>query len=137
MKYAAKRTWPEKSAAWEHEGEAESMPSFAAEFASVERLGLDVEFVVMEREGEAGEIQFFRVSSTAPCQVVVAEPKAADTPVAALPEHNEAAANRMPAPDLSPVMSMLFFMGKVSAVAILGVGTLGYLMVKVIGPALR
>ena len=36
MKFAAKRTWPEKASSWEHEGDADSAQGFALEFATSE-----------------------------------------------------------------------------------------------------
>lgn len=131
VKYAAKKTWPEKSAAWEHQGEAETMQAFAAEFASVERLGLDTEFVVMEREGDSGDIQFFRVSNTSPCQIVPAEPKAGDAAKSTAASQTEAADDApepMAMPSMSPVISMLTYMAKVAFMAVVAIAVLGFAM---------
>lgn len=128
VKYAAKRTWPEKSAAWEHQGEAETAQAFAVEFATIEQLGVDVEFLVMAREGD-GEIQFFRVVSTSPCQILPAEPRTGGAAAPAAAQID--AADDAPAPiaiSLSPVISMMTYMGKVAVMAIVVIGVLAFVM---------
>ncbi|EGV16535.1 hypothetical protein [Thiocapsa marina] len=76
MKYAAKRTWPDKPKSWEAKGEAETPEAFALEFAADQGLGLGTELVVIEREGEDAEIQFFKIANTSPYQLAQAEPRA-------------------------------------------------------------
>lgn len=130
VKYAAKRTWPEKSAAWEHQGEAETAQAFAVEFATIEQLGVDVEFLVMAREGD-GEIQFFRVAGTAPFQILPAEPRTGGAPVPAAAMQTDVAddgPDPMPMPSMSPVISMLTYMAKVAFMAVVAIAVLGFAM---------
>ncbi len=75
MKYAARRTWPKQSTAWEYQGEASEIGRFAAEFAYRQRLDLETEFVVIEQAGPDSDIQFFKVTGTAPYQVTTSAPR--------------------------------------------------------------
>ncbi|NKN34436.1 hypothetical protein [Marichromatium bheemlicum] len=117
MKYAAKRTWPLRSPSWEHEGEAESFEAFATEFAAVERLGADGEFVVIDKSSEEAELRFFRVTTIAPYQVeAVAEPRSnAPAPQA---EDGQPAVEQDYSSALRPAISMLVYMGKVAVIAV-------------------
>ncbi len=135
MKYAAKRTWPEKSKVWDHEGDAESIQAFAAEFATVEQLGLDAEFLVMEKGGESPEIRFFRVSGTSPYRFTAVEQSRAssDQSVAEGPQSGalpidtaqsmerqadkvETDAQSEFVPDFRPAISLIAYMAKVSLI---------------------
>ena len=69
MRYAARRTWPEKSHAWEFLGEAQDMEDFALTFAIDKQLEEETEFVVIEKAGAESEIEFFKVSRTDPLTV--------------------------------------------------------------------
>ncbi|WP_058556946.1 hypothetical protein [Thiohalocapsa sp. ML1] len=75
MRYAARRTWPEKIKAWEYLGESEDMQDFALMFAEDKRLPADTEFVVIEKAGAESEIEFFKVTRTEPYALVAAEPR--------------------------------------------------------------
>lgn len=103
MNYAAKRIWPERSASWQHEGEADSAENFALEFAAVEQLAEAVEFVVFERTG--GESQYFRVSACAPYQLEPCEPRPAN-------DFDEFV------PTFGLALKTFVYMGKVAAIAI-------------------
>ncbi|TCT20712.1 hypothetical protein [Thiobaca trueperi] len=127
VKYAAKRTWPEKSAVWEHQGEAETAQAFAVEFATIEQLGVDVEFLVMEREG-GGEIQFFRVAGTSPFRVLPAESRAGGVVAPAATAVDESEPEPIAMPSMSPVISMLTYMARVAFMAILVIAVLGFAM---------
>jgi hypothetical protein len=89
MRYAARRTWPEKIKAWEYVSEAEDMEDFALMFAEDKHLEADTEFVVIEKAGAESDIEFFKVSRTEPYALIAAEPRV------------EAASN--PAPAQAPV----------------------------------
>ncbi len=130
MKFAAKRTWPDKSSSWEHQDDADNVEAFATDFASIEQLAIESEFVVMAREGADPAAQFFRVAAIAPYQLVrVERPRTATaqaTPIENSPsaEPEEGAGVDTPSepvgmPSLSPVISMLFYMGKVGLIATL------------------
>ncbi|MBK1708516.1 hypothetical protein [Marichromatium gracile] len=119
MKYAAKRTWPLRSPSWEHEGEAESFKAFATEFAAVERLGADGEFVVIDKSSDEAESRFFRVVTIAPYQVEETEPRSsAPAPEAGQTEGAQPAAEQDYSSALRPAISMLVYMGKVAVIAV-------------------
>jgi hypothetical protein len=141
VKYAAKRTWPDKPKSWEAKGEAETAEAFALGFAADQGLGLGTELVVIEREGEDAEIQFFKIANTAPYQLSQAEPRAGAggavreaSPSAAAPtesadegqdqDADEAAA---PLDSLRPFKTMVLYMAKVALIAFGAIYALGYL----------
>lgn len=139
MKYAAKRTWPEKPKVWELKGEAESAEAFALHFASTQDLRLGTEMVVMERDDEDAEIHFFKVSSVTPYQVVTAEarPSGGASETAARVERDIAeptaggedqGAEPVALPNLRPFSSMIIYMAKVGLIATLTIAALGYLL---------
>ncbi len=129
VKYAAKRTWPEKQKSWEFQGEADTAEAFSREFAASRQLDLDTEFVIMEKEGDDAEIQFFRVIGCSPYQVASAEPRAAGDASegkskamgadGVTPAQGDADDHPEPlgVPNLSPVISMLLYMAKVGFIA--------------------
>jgi hypothetical protein len=75
MRYAARRTWPEKIKAWEYVSEAEDMEDFALMFAKDKQLEANTEFVVIEKAGAESDIEFFKVSRTEPYALIAAEPR--------------------------------------------------------------
>lgn len=127
MKFAAKRTWPDKAATWEHQDEANDAQAFASEFATLEQLTVDTEFVVMCKDGADQTAHYFRVAAVNPYQL---EPATARSSSAA-PESATVAETETPAddddaapvgmPNLSPVISMVFYMGKVAFIATAGI----------------
>ena len=125
MKFAAKRTWPDKATTWEHEGEAKGAESFASEFATLEQLAVDTEFVVMCKDGDGQGVRFFRVAATAPYRLEPAEARTSTTADAGSagqePEGGEDDSEPVGLPNLSPVISMLFYMGKVAFLATAGI----------------
>jgi hypothetical protein len=143
VKYAAKRTWPDKPKSWEAKGEAETAEAFALGFAADQGLGLGTELVVIEREGEDAEIQFFKIANTSPYQLAQAEPRAgpgsgetareapssAAAPTASADEAEEQDARAVAAPldSLRPFKTMVFYMGKVALIAFGAIFALGYL----------
>jgi hypothetical protein len=138
VKYAAKRTWPDKPKSWETKGEAESAEAFALGFAEDQGLGLGTELVVIERDSDDAEIQFFKVSNTSPYQMAQAEPRvggSAPPPAENQVETSEASGNEdatpgveiAPMDTLRPFRSMIFYMGKVALVAIAVIYGLGML----------
>ena len=69
MRYAAKRTWPDRPKAWEHQGEGESLEAFALAFASERGLGVGSEFEVLDKDSDDAALVSFRVASTTPYQL--------------------------------------------------------------------
>ena len=129
MKYAAKRTWPEKSQAWEHQGDSVSIDAFASEFAVVEQLPVDTEFVVMEKEGDSPTLRFFRVQSAAPCRLTSVEPRGngSVSEPAGTVDHVTGEAETVALPSIRPFISMIFYMGKVGLIATAGIAVLALL----------
>ncbi|AFL73946.1 hypothetical protein [Thiocystis violascens] len=136
MKYAAKRTWPEKQKSWEFLDEADTPEAFALEFAARRKLDLETEFVIMEKEGDDAEIQFFRVTGCAPYQVGAAEPRAAgDASDSASKDagatthaQGDDDSESVGAPNLSPVISMLLYMAKVGFIATASIAAMGFII---------
>ena len=139
VKYAAKRTWPDKPKAWEAKGEAESAEAFALSFAADQGLGLGTELVVIERDSDDAEIQFFKVSNTSPYQMAQAEPRVSgsappqhENPIksslSAAPEQTaDPSVETSPLDNLRPFRSMIFYMAKVALVAAAVIYALGML----------
>ncbi|WP_296704822.1 hypothetical protein [Thiocapsa sp. UBA6158] len=141
MKYAAKRTWPDKPKSWEAKGEAETAEAFALGFAADQGLGLGTELVVIEREGEDAEIQFFKIANTSPYQLVQAEPRAgaggaprqdatpepSSTGSGVAGEEGSAEVAATPMGNLRPFKTMILYMIKVALVAFGAIYALGYL----------
>lgn len=123
MKFAAKRTWPEKASSWEHEGDADNAEAFAAEFAAIEQLPIGTEMVVMSKGDGGPSTQFLKLVGTSPYAFAPVEaraqapapPSSADAPSTAEPSEEEA--QPVALPSLSPVISMLWYMGKVAVIA--------------------
>lgn len=137
MKFAAKRIWPDKASTWEHQGEADDAQSFASEFATLEQLAVDTEFVVMGRDGDGQEVRFFRIAATTPYRLEPAEARtgtAAGSPDAGSaspqPEGSEDESEPVGLPNLSPVISMLFYMGKVAVIATAGIALMAVLITQ-------
>ncbi|RKT45683.1 hypothetical protein [Thiocapsa rosea] len=141
MKYAAKRTWPDKPKSWEAKGEAETPEAFALEFAADQGLGLGTEIVVIEREGEDAEIQFFKIANTSPYQLVQAEPRAGAGGAPrqdAMPEASSTVSSgasddasaevaATPLDNLRPFKTMILYMIKVAVIAFAAIYAVGYL----------
>jgi hypothetical protein len=128
VKYAAKRTWPDKPKSWESKGEAESAEAFALAFAEEHGLGLGTELVVTELGSEDPDLQFFRVASTAPYEVAQGEMRGAGSPSspsspspatqpAASESDDSEARPTMTMEHLRPFKSMIFYMLKVAFIA--------------------
>ncbi|WP_295389067.1 hypothetical protein [uncultured Thiodictyon sp.] len=66
MRYAAKRTWPDRPKAWEHQGEAETIEAFALTFAAEHGLGVGSEFEVLDKDSDDAALVPFRVVCTIP-----------------------------------------------------------------------
>ncbi|NEX20327.1 hypothetical protein G3480_08405 [Thiorhodococcus mannitoliphagus] len=129
VKFAAKRTWPEKASSWEHEGDADSVEAFAAEFAAIEQLPVDTELVVMTKDDGGPSPRFMKIVGTSPYAFESAEPKtqAASPEPSAPAAPDDAGQEEDPPvgmPNLSPVISMLFYMGKVSVIATLAIAVM-------------
>jgi hypothetical protein len=140
VKYAAKRTWPDKPKSWESKGDAESAEAFALSFADDQGLGLGTELVVMELGSEDPDLQFFKVASTSPYQLSQGEPRAGggSTPQTAMPEPLATSSGADADPDaavrpamsmdhLRPFKSMIFYMLKVAFLAAAVIYALGML----------
>ena len=129
MKYAAKKTWPEKSPSWEHEGDADNVDAFAKEFATIEQLGLDAEFVVMSKDGAEQGVRFFRVAGASPYELAPAGPRVGGEPATPQAEppaatDDESLSEPVALPSLGPVISMIGYMGKVAIIATLGIAAM-------------
>ncbi|WP_295446568.1 hypothetical protein [uncultured Thiodictyon sp.] len=122
MRYAAKRTWPDRPKAWEHQGEGEGLEAFALAFASEYGLGVGSEFEVLDKDSDDAALVSFRVASTMPYTL---------GPVAA---HTDAQAGT-PAdapPFAGAAMSFGFYMVKVTTL-VLGVTAALFLILKYLG----
>jgi hypothetical protein len=138
VKYAAKRTWPEKPKAWEFKGEADTAEDFAVDFASTQDLRLGTQIVVIEREGEDPELRFFKVANTSPYQLVTAEAGAGGPSQApahdltTMPESTYSDSTddteAVALPSLRPFSSMILYMAKVGLFAVVVIGALGFLI---------
>jgi hypothetical protein len=128
VKYAAKRTWPDRPKSWESKGEAESAEAFALAFAQEHGLGLGTELVVTELGSEDPDLRFFRVSNTAPYEMAQGEmrgagpPATPSSPAPAMqpvePESGDDEARpTMTMEHLRPFKSMIFYMLKVAFIA--------------------
>lgn len=133
MRYAAKRTWPDRPKSWEHQGEGENLEAFALDFASDRGLGVGTEFVVLDKDSDDASLEFFRVTGTEPYAL---------GPTGARPE-GPAGAQGQPdspfatgaAPDSAPpaafvssALSFVWFMGKVAILALVAVVAIGYVL---------
>ncbi|ADC63490.1 hypothetical protein Alvin_2580 [Allochromatium vinosum DSM 180] len=129
VKFAAKRTWPDKATTWEHQGEADDVESFASEFATLEQLAVGAEFVVMCKDEDEQGVRFFRVAATAPCRLEPAEARTASTADAGSePAAGEDESEPVGLPNLSPVISMIFYMGKVAFIATAGIALMALII---------
>lgn len=136
MRYAARRTWPEKVKAWEYLGEAEDMEDLALTFAIDKQLEEDTEFVVIEKAGAESEIEFFKVSRTDPYALITAEPRVgnASNPAPARAEARSSSEDTAPrtidggAEAIASVWRAMYgnalFFGKVTGTGLLIFGTL-------------
>jgi hypothetical protein len=66
MRYAAKRTWPDRPKAWEQHGEADNIEAFALTFASDYGLGVGTEFEVLDKDSDDAALVPYRVTCTIP-----------------------------------------------------------------------
>lgn len=133
MKFAAKKTWPEKSPSWEHQGDADGVDAFASEFAVIEQLSVDTEFVVMSKEADGQSIHFFRVAGTAPYALVPAQSRTAGVGVESIGsaspgESERSESEEVALPSIQPVISMVFYMGKVAVIATVGIALMAVLI---------
>ncbi|QIK38723.1 hypothetical protein GWK36_12865 [Caldichromatium japonicum] len=140
MKFAAKRTWPEKAPTWEHQAEAEDAESFALEFSMLEQLAVDTEFAVMQREGGQG-VRFFRVVATDPYRLQptasrqgtpagfsAATTSAPDVSDSLSTETSSAADAPPTVSGLGAAISTIFYMGKVFVIATAIIAVLGIII---------
>lgn len=66
MRYAAKRTSPDRPKTWEQHGEAESLEAFALAFAADRGLGMGTEFEVIDKDSDDATLVGFRITGTDP-----------------------------------------------------------------------
>ncbi|HYN79785.1 MAG TPA: hypothetical protein VES73_18545 [Lamprocystis sp. (in: g-proteobacteria)] len=133
MKYAAKRTWPDRPKAWEQQGEADNLESFALAFASELGLGVGTEFVVLDKDSEDANLESFRVTGTDPYTLGPADARTAETAATEqsgplLSAGPGAAAGGDPPPFVNAAASFMFYMVKVAVLALVVLGTLFYLL---------
>lgn len=111
MRYAAKRTWPDRPKTWEHHGEGNTVAEFALAFAAERGLGIGTEFEVLDKDSDDAGLVSFRVTATAPYALSptgVQEPDQSAVHQSAHPTGNEPA----PPPFASAALGFLMFMAK-------------------------
>ena len=146
MRYAAKRTWPDRPKAWEQQGEAEGLEAFALAFAEERGLGVGTEFVVLDKDSDDANLESFRVSGADPYTLgpVGARPEGqGTTPERSDPLSPEGqwASTDYDSPPPPPLAGAAFSFGsymiKVVVVILAVVGTLMFLMrhFNLTGPA--
>ncbi len=119
MRFAAKRTWPDRPAAWEQQGEAENLESFALAFAANQGLGLGTEFMVLDKDSDDATLESFRVTGI--------DPYTLGAP-GARPEGQLSSAVDDPRPPfVASAVSFMFYMIKIAVIALAIIGTLMYL----------
>ena len=92
MRYAAKRTWPDRPKAWEQHGEADDLETFALAFAADRGLGEGTEFVVLDKDSDDATLVSFRVTSTVPYTLGPADAHTAQPTTGSHPDPWSAAA---------------------------------------------
>jgi hypothetical protein len=136
MRYAAKRTWPDRPKAWEQQGEGETLEAFALTFATDRGLGVGTEFVVLDKDSDDATLESFRVTGADPYTLGPTGPRPEGQAAASSPHGPwspealaAAAANTEPPPAFSgAAMSFMFYMIKVAVIAVGVLGTLFYLI---------
>jgi hypothetical protein len=125
MRFAAKRTWPDRPKAWEHQGEADDIETFALAFATDRGLGRGTEFVVLDKDAEDATLDSFRVTGTDPYTLGSTD----SHPAAASPSDQPGAMAGEPPPPLFAVsaFSFMFYMVKVAVFFLVVIGTLMWL----------
>ncbi len=143
MKFAAKRTWPDKAPTWEHQSEADDIESFALEFALLEQLAVESEFAVMQKDG-AQTVRFFRVAATDPYRLEPAASRqgqqtsvlatgggASEISGSPKPQTADSAESQPPVPTLGAAISTMFYMGKVFIIATTIIAVLGIVITSI------
>ena len=133
MRYAAKRTWPDRPKAWEQQGEADNLESFALAFATDFGLGVGTEFVVLDKDSDDANLESFRVTGTDPYTLGSADARTAQTVATEQPgPWSSAGRTRQPGRDPPPFVnsaaSFMFYMIKVAVLALAVIGGLMYLI---------
>lgn len=133
MKYAAKRTWPDRPKAWEQQGEADNLESFALTFATDFGLGVGTEFVVLDRDSDDANLESFRVTGTDPYTLGSADARTAQTVATEQPgpwssAGPDATTGGDPPPFVNSAASFMFYMVKIAVLALVILGTLFYLL---------
>ena len=119
MRFAAKRTWPDRPTAWEQQGEAESLESFALAFAANQGLGLGTEFMVLDKDSDDATIESFRVTDI--------DPYTLGAPGAHHEGQTSTAVGDTQPPFVASAASFMFYMIKIAVIAFAIIGTLMYL----------
>ena len=134
MRYAAKRTWPDRPKAWEHQGEADNLEDFALAFAADRGLGEGSEFIVLDKDSEDATLESFRVNSTDPYTLGSADARTAQPATGSRPDAWSGTAQDMatdsetPPPFVNSAASFMFYMVKIAVLALVVLGTLFYLL---------
>jgi hypothetical protein len=121
MKFAAKRTWPDRPKTWEHHGEAETLQDFALAFAADRGLGIGTEFEVLDKDSDEATLVSFRVTATDPYAV---GPVETNSPNQATDSHpSDEVGNQLPPPPLaSAALGFFLFMAKTAGGILILVG---------------
>ena len=122
MRYAAKRTWPDRPKAWEDHGEADSIEAFALAFASNHGLGVGTEFEVLDKDSDEAALVSYRVASSIPYTL---------GPVEARAEGQAPPAIANTAPFAASAMAFGFYMAKVALIIMVVMGVLFYLIKQI------
>ncbi len=121
MRYAAKRIWPDRPKAWEHQGEAENLEAFALAFASDRGLGSGTEFEVLDKDSDDATLVSFRVEGTLPYTLGPVVTHLAD----------QARSDGLPPPPfMAPALSFFFYMAKVAVFTVAVLVVLFWLIKK-------
>lgn len=124
MRYAAKRTWPDRPKVWEQHGEAENMEAFALTFARDHGLGVGTAFEVLDKDSDDAAMGAYRVTCTIPYTL---------GPVEAHVEKQVQTVPSAPTPALfaSTAFSFGFYMVKVALGIMVVMAVLFYLIKKI------
>ena len=116
MRYAAKRIWPDRAPAWEHQGEAESLEAFALAFAADRGLGIGTEFEVLDKDSDDAALVCFRIAGTDPLTLGAPGTRSAEAAA------DQAAGQAPPAVFVGSALGFFLYMAKVAVLILVGVG---------------
>lgn len=116
MRYAAKRIWPDRVPAWEHQGEAENLEAFALAFAADRGFGIGTEFEVLDKDSDDAALVCFRITGTDPLTLGAPGPRDGE------PAADQAAGQIPPPALMGSALGFFLYMAKVAVLILVGVG---------------